>query len=130
MRRNISESKLNRIISESIEYTVLRNQVRQIVSEEVSRYVSSFINEEQKTKKTSTSKNKDPEGNAQTFRDIYQYGAHADKYNGGDFAREVLGKYYKGNDDTLRSLASKMARGEREIPSEIAADAMAWVRAK
>ena len=131
MRLNISESKLNNIISESIEYTVLRNQVREIVAEEVRRYVNSFINEEEDDKSsTKTSKNLDPEGNATTLRDIVQHGAHADKYNVADFAREVLANKYKGSEDTLRSLASKMMRGERSIPSEIAADGMKWVRAK
>jgi hypothetical protein len=46
MRQYISESRLNDIISESIEYTVLRNQVRQIVSEELNRYVNQSINED------------------------------------------------------------------------------------
>lgn len=132
MRRDISESRLNRIINENIEYAVLRKQVRQIVSEEVNRYMNSFVFEGDKKdkNKTKTSKNNDPEGNATTLRDIVQHGAHADKYNVADFAREVLANKYKGNEDTLRSLASKMMRGERSIPSEIAADGMKWVRAK
>jgi len=119
----LNENKLNQIIKESIEYITLRNQVREVVAEEVKRYV----NEKSEEKNV---KNKDPEGNATTFRDIVQNGPHSDKYNVADFAREVLSKRYKGNDDTLRSLASKMLRGKREIPSEIAADGMKWVRTK
>jgi hypothetical protein len=119
----LNENKLNQIIKESIEYITLRNQVREVVAEEVKRYV----NEKSEEKNV---KNKDPEGNATTFRDIVQNGPHSDKYNVADFAREVLSKRYKGNDDTLRSLASKMLRGKREIPSEIAADGMMWVRTK
>ena len=119
----LNENKLNQIIKESIEYITLRNQVREVVAEEVKRYV----NEKSEEKNV---KNKDPEGNATTFRDIVQNGPHSDKYNVADFAREVLSKRYKGNDDTLRSLASKMLRGKREIPSEIAADGMKWVRSK
>ena len=119
----LNENKLNRIIKESIEYITLRNQVREVVAEEVKRYV----NEKSEEKNV---KNKDPEGNATTLRDIVQNGPHADKYNVADFAREELSKRYKGNDDTLRSLASKMLRGKREIPSEIAADGMKWVRTK
>ena len=46
MRQYISESRLNDIISESIEYTVIRNQVRQIVSEELNRYINRSINED------------------------------------------------------------------------------------
>lgn len=126
MRQYISESRLNDIISESIEYTVLRNQVRQIVSEEVHRYIN-----EKQSKHTVVNKNKDLEGNSTTLRDIVQNGAHADKYNVADFAREVLRSHgYKGNDDTLRSLASKMMRGERSIPAEVAAEGMKWVRTK
>lgn len=119
----LNENKLNQIIKESIEYITLRSQVREVVAEEVKRYV----NEKSEEKNV---KNKDPEGNATTLRDIVQNGPHADKYNVADFAREVLSKRYKGNDDTLRSLASKMLRGKREIPSEIAADGMKWVRTK
>lgn len=120
----LNENKLNQIIKESIEYITLRNQVREVVAEEVKRYV----NEKSEEKNV---KNKDPEGNATTFRDIVQNGPHSDKYNVADFARKVLRPHgYKGNDNTLRSLASKMLRGKREIPSEIAADGMKWVRTK
>ena len=120
----LNENKLNQIIKESIEYVTLRNQVREVVAEEVKRYV----NEKSEEKSV---KNKDPEGNATTLRDIVQNGPHADKYNVADFARNVLRPHgYKGDDNTLRSLASKMLRGKREIPSEIAADGIKWVRTK
>lgn len=119
----LNENKLNRIIKESIEYITLRNQVREVVAEEVKRYVNE--------KSEKSVKNKDPEGNATTLRDIVQNGPHADKYNVADFARNVLRPHgYKGDDNTLRSLASKMLTGKREIPSEIAADGIKWVRAK
>lgn len=44
--KRITESKLNKIISNNIEETVLRKQVRSIVAEEVARYVKTRLNED------------------------------------------------------------------------------------
>lgn len=119
MKRMISENRLNNIISKVIKETTLRNTVRQMVIEELSR-----INE------TGKSKGKDDDENTKTFVSIMQ-GPHEDKYNVSDFGREVLAdKYPSMSDDALRSLASKITRGKRKMPPGLGAKAMQWVREK
>lgn len=120
MKRMISENRLNHIISNAIREATLRNTVRQMVIEELSR-----INEG--GKKTGK---KDDDENTKTFVSIMQ-GPHEDKYNVSDFGREVLSdKYPSMSDDALRSLASKITRGKRKMPPGLGAKAMQWVREK
>ena len=126
MKRVISEQRLNSIISEAIQEAALRNRVRQIVAEELSRMTQS-INE--KDGKSGKKKETSDDENSKTFQAIID-GPHSDKYNVSDFGREVLGDHYNMSDDALRSLASKIARGERKMPEGLGAEAMQWIRTK
>lgn len=120
MKRIISENRLNNIINEAIQEATLRNTVRQMVIEELSR-----LNERGKKKG-----GHDDDENTKTFVSIMQ-GPHEEKYNVSDFGREVLADRYPSmSDDALRSLASKITRGKRKMPPGLGAKAMQWVREK